>query len=372
MKKNFLVALLLTVLVSCGMNPGTGSGESAVNVESVDAFFVFAEKMMAGRDITDEDWETLFSTPGYVILTDHFGEELMKECISLGFSPERRDERDAFIGRQLTEEEFMDRNFVLPWFMGVNFAEMQGRWDELKTFRATFDFDGLETEATALLRDYLVEPVNSLIEFPRLTFVCMDNNARSLEEGIVMDLNHAYSNTFEQTAEGMAHEMFHTYRSKLMNRDFIFSDPLVWALSVVQNEGMADQLDKEPYRMPENLGELEEGYRIYHRAYVGTDSILARLDSATIAFLDGEMSEDEFDVFTDDVFIFDGHPNGFYMTSLIREQGLLEEMVREPANPAAFARVYNKAAEAAGGFVFSARVMEYLESLEKQYLSAGE
>ncbi|MCC8019759.1 MAG: hypothetical protein LIO85_08310 [Rikenellaceae bacterium] len=368
MIKNLLFALLLTVLFSCGRNPGSGSGESAVNVESVDAFFVFAEKMVGGGEITDKDWGELFSTPGYAILTDHFGEELMKECISLGFSPERRDERDAFIGRQLTEEEFMDRNRVLPWFMAGNFADMQGHWDELKNFRASFDFDGLEAEATALLRDYLIDPVDSLIEFPRLTFVCMDNNARSLDQGIVMDLNHAYSNTFTQTAEGMAHEMFHTYRSGLMNRDFIFSDPLVWALSVVQNEGMADQLDKEPYRMPDNLDELEEGYRIYHRAYVDTELVLARLDRATIAFLDGEISEEEFDVFTDDLFIFDGHPNGFYMTSLIREQGLMDEMVRDPANPAAFARVYNRAAEAAGAFVFSPQVMEYLEQLESRYL----
>ena len=66
---------------------------------------------------------------------------------------------------------------------------------------------------------------------------------------------------------------------------------------------------------------------------------------------------------------FGGHPQGFYMSSLIKEKIGLEPLINSFDNPVEFIRLYNQAAEQSdsSAFVFSPKAMKYLGKLEEQY-----
>ena len=68
---------------------------------------------------------------------------------------------------------------------------------------------------------------------------------------------------------------------------------------------------------------------------------------------------------------FGGHPQGFYMSSLIKEELGLEPVINSFDNPVTFFRLYNQAARQSEDdeFVFSEKAMNYLESLERKYFT---
>ena len=68
---------------------------------------------------------------------------------------------------------------------------------------------------------------------------------------------------------------------------------------------------------------------------------------------------------------FSGHPQGFYMSSLIKEELGLEPVINSFDNPVVFFRLYNQAARQSEGdeFVFSNKSMDYLELLEREYFN---
>lgn len=344
---------------------GNPQKQSPFNLDAVDVFFEVADDLQAGKTVSDAEWSRLFKAGGYEIITDHFGEDLIKQCIRLAFDPRKASTRDSLLNTELSSS---NQIHLLTVFVVNNYMDMKQHWSDLKQFRKTFDFNILEQRATEVLREFLIHPVDSLIQFPKLTFLCFDSNARSLNLGISIDLNVIYKATVLANARLLAHEMFHTYRSKLMNRDYIRSSPAIRALAKVQNEGLADLIDKDSpediVKGPFTPSELVEQY---WNVYNGTPTLLAELDSLTISHLDGKITEDEFAKKTSDLFIFDGHPNGYYMALIIKRNGLTAELMKDVANPAVFARVYNQAAKMENGYLFSPRFMSYLETLEKKY-----
>lgn len=345
---------------SCRSNNVT---EQSFDLKSVDAFFNVAEKMKAGGSITEDEWRNLFETEGYGIVSEHFGEDMVKRCITLAFDPQQSRARDSILNSKPAEQLDM-----LVIFIVNNYMDMTDHWDALKQYRRDYDFEGLKTHATAVLKEYLGNPVDSLIQFPALTFLCFDANGRNLNKGISLDLNYTYKRTTEENARFLAHEMFHAYRGNLYNQDFITSSPAVRALAVVQNEGMADLIDKDSLESAINDPLVpEEIVRQYVDAYNNTPALLEKLDTTAIAYLKGSITQEEFAAIAKSLFLFDGHANGYYMASVIKRQGFLPEIVESPANPVVFARAYNKAAKQEGSYVFSPEFMEYIEKLEREY-----
>lgn len=71
-----------------------------------------------------------------------------------------------------------------------------------------------------------------------------------------------------------------------------------------------------------------------------------------------------------DLLVFNGHPTGYYMTRLIREERLESELIKCFDSPAAFAELYNKAAlkkNNRGGdeYILSKDLLAYLKTVEK-------
>ncbi len=354
--KTKLITLIITVL-SLGRLGAQPSNDGSVNVESVDIFFAVAEKLMAGETVGQEQWDQLTSSPGYAIICNHFGNRLITDCIELAYDDRLADQRESIFA----EEEDDWRMFVAA-IVG-NLYDMRGHWDEIKQFRADFDFDGLKDKSVAYLKEFLIHPVDSLVKFQCVNFLCFDWNGRKLDMGITMDLNLAYSKTEEGLVRFLAHEMFHEYRSHFVNNWLVNSDPALYGLSLLQNEGIADLVDKDTPEGPvEDPSIPQVVVEMYMDAFRNTPSILREFDQNTVQYLNGHLDDDEYGSRVLDLINFDGHANGHYMTRLIQREGFMPELLSDVGDPLVFARAYNKAAEAAGEYVFSREFMEHIEN----------
>lgn len=363
--KKLIFFLLPLLLFSCNHS----NQPTSIDLTSVDYFFNLADKISNKETISETEWDSLFSTPGYAILTERItSKEELQEVMLIAFHPERRAQRDTLFS--IPTEKLMDNPILFTSILMLgNFTDMQNHWDELKQFRKDFDFSTMENQAIAQLRSFLVNPVDSLIELPSINMLCMDPKARSLSKGIIMDFNIVYKSPKEMTGI-LAHEMFHSYRSNFIDDDFIYTNSVVAAMELLMNEGLTDQVDKDdPMQLLETVGVPELVKTQYKYAYDNTPQILKELDSLAVSYIDGNMEQRVFWNKAYDHIAFEGHPNGYYMTSMIKRQGLMKELMDNFVNPVAFARIYNKAAAREGSYTFSEKLMTYLEKFEANYRS---
>lgn len=360
--KTTLLAILAFFFISCNKAPKTLS----IDLASVNYFFEIADKIADRQQISDQEWDSLFNTKGYSILTKRIIKKNdIKEIMSLGFDPEQITQRDSLLS--IPFEELMDGPAYTNVLMLRNIKDMQDNWDELKKFLKSYDFGLLEVNAIKKLREFLPNPIDSLLVLPPTSVLCMDPEARSLRDGIIMDFNLLYKNPNGMVGL-LAHEMFHTYCSALVDHDFLYTNSVVAALELLLNEGLTDQVDKDnPYTLLEGIGIPDVIKEKYIYAYENTPQILQELDSLAVSYIDGNMEQKEFWRKAYNHIAFEGHPNGYYMTSMIKRQGLLDELKVNFANPVAFARIYNKAAAAENSYTFSEKFMKYIEDFENNY-----
>ncbi|SUB78463.1 Uncharacterised protein [Porphyromonas macacae] len=329
-------------------------------------FMEIAEIISAGQDIPAEKWEQLFATEGYRILDWKPARlESVKKNMLIAFSPARTAERDSILSAKipLQDAAYFDRIMIL------NFTDMLKHWNELKNFRRTYDFAGMEAKSIRKLKNFLLDPVDSLIVFPSVAIVCADPEARSKSKGIVIDLNVMYKDP-DGIIKLMAHEMFHSYRRHFENSDFIQSSPVITELDNLQNEGIADMIDKgdDLTLLFKQIGYPDEIAVMYKETFENTSAMLAEFDRITVSYLDGKIGEEELSVKIKGYFPFGGHPNGYFITRMLQRHGLRGEVIENFVNPVAFLRTYNKAAEKEGIHVFSPRFMNYMARQESKYL----
>ena len=105
----------------------------------------------------------------------------------------------------------------------------------------------------------------------------------------------------------------------------------------------------------------------YQRSFYDTPTVLEKIDSLLVLAANdtGYVSNEIYKLLD-----FGGHPQGFYMSPLIKEKLGLQAIVDSCDNPVAFIRLYNQAARDEGTkFVFSPKAVDYLRKLEKQYFN---
>ncbi|MCD8072572.1 MAG: hypothetical protein LUE10_05275 [Alistipes sp.] len=332
--------------------PGGGS----VNLESVDCFFGVAERLKVGDTVTPQQWNELLDSPGYAILGGHFGRDMVKQCIELAYDNKFVNKREEIMA------DTLDEGAMFTAFIVGNLIGMDGNWQQLKDYRRDFDFRSLKEKSIGHLKTFLVDPVDSLVVFSSVNIVCFDKNGRKLDGGITLDLNLAYSKTEVQLVRFLAHEMFHEYLGSVYDEELDARSPALYGLGILQNEGIADLVDKtRPGETVEDPDLPQSIVDLYMETFHNTPQILEYFDTLTAAYLDGVIEASELYRSMSDIIPFDGHANGHYMTLLIQRQGLLPRLLERVEDPIHFARVYNQAAAAQGLYTFSDRFMQHIE-----------
>jgi hypothetical protein len=356
MKQTVTILVTLSVMA---MSVGCKSADVqpvSVDYTSVEAFFRMADEYASGIEPTEAEWDSLFATGGYGKIIKISGRrEMIRRAIPLAFDPSRRGECDSLLATDLNPRE---RNMI------ENYIAVRETEDALKQQLTGFDFAGWFADGRQRLREFLVRPVDSLIKPFSVYMALINKDALVFTGGIVWDFNLFCTMSYEDNVLVLTHEWFHLYRAQLTSS--YSEDGLMRTLDGLQNEGIADQIDKKSF---EEEGE-KFGYSAADLAYIDslsrhTPHILKELDRSTVEFLEGKISRDSLDSKAVSlVSVGSGwHISGFYMSNTIKRAGLMDDMLRTLDNPLAFLELYNRAiaTEVSEEYVLSPAFMEFVE-----------
>lgn len=372
--KKALIAMIFAGMLIGLIFGQTESDKAVIGLESVDQFLKIADKLSAGNMPSEEEWQALFNTQGYKISNSYPGrEDIVRNIAIITFAPGHKAEQDSVLSISLldTSKTVLERISKLTI---SNYLDMKKNMKALKKFRKSYDFNSIAPLASKKLKGFLPNPVDSLITFPKSVYmICSEADSRVKPGGMLIDFNSYYMHELHNAnVKLMAHEMFHVYRENFENADFRNSNYMIWHLDQLQNEGIADQIDKKGTieEVAENLmktGGTEDFAKKYINSYYKTPKMLKASDSLTVLLANNKITEEKFNKEMDDFFPFGGHPNSYYMTELIKKAGLWGEVMENFYSPIEFIKIYNRAAKQYDEYVFSKESIDFLESIKKKF-----
>lgn len=335
---------------------------------SAEAFLSLGEDIHSGKATTEQDWEKLFSTVGYTkYLNNPKGEMIrreLQEAMLLAFDPKRIAEADSILKHPATITN-------MPLVLRQNICLFARKREEADSFLKHTDFLALLYRANEKTKKYLPERAwSSKPVLNDLFLIATIPDASVRDHAIFLDLNLALSMQEEELVDLFAHEFFHNYRE--MAYQGSSGDSFLNAFDLFQNEGIADLIDKK--RNDDKIMQFfgDEFVKTYREELANAPNTLARIDSLSIAFDPNTSQEGEYKPLADLV-LFGGHPVGYYMASLIQEQGYMEELIDSYDNPVAFAMLYNQAARKKNTvskereYILSDHLIDHLEQAYKKH-----
>lgn len=346
---------------------GSLRAQSAMYVEfsSVDEFFRMANKIGSGEEPTESEWRELFETQGYKkCIAETFKERdsFIRKAMDLAFNPVMVSEKDSIISIPVAEI-VSDWEALLLRVMLDNFLDIKENKSAMEQYLQTVNDEQLLLKAGERLKSFLVDPVDSLITPIPVSLICMEPDALSLSGSIVWDFNSFYKQSEESRVNTLAHEMFHAYRKYFKGAKYT---NLINLIDGWQEEGIADLIDKKTLSDLSSefirLGLPQSYVDEYHTIYQRTQQMLKELEKVTLSFINNEISEKEFNSKLSDFDQFGGHPNAFYMTTVIKNAGFEKDLIRTFASPVELIKLYNKSVEEE--YALGNEFMDYIEKIK--------
>ena len=337
-----------------------------VDLTSVDEFFNVTSILKEGNEVSVEQWKILDNSNGYKDLRQ-ISRDIIKSSIVIAFGNNTIAEQDSILS--ITQEEMdKDQTVLLKKLTLVNYLDINGNYESIKSFRENYDFYTLIEKAKLQLSSFLDKAIDSTTVLKPVYFFFINADGGVRENGIYVDLNLIYKKTEEQRVNFLAHEFFHDYRERHVNYDYYKND-LFFIIDAIQDEGIADLIDKnEGYKkFFTDIGELPEMIESWISLYGQAQEDLEKLQNLTLKFAQGEISKDDVGDKVLEIVKYRGHPIGFFMANTIVNAGYKSEMVKSFYNPYEFYRLYNKAAEKQNLFQLNSKFMDYLKSITEEY-----
>lgn len=334
------------------------------SADSAKGVLAIGERIGSGEKVEEETWVRLFESDGYAkYLSTKRGAALssmIKEAMMLAFSADRRAEADSLMWVTPNANDYQT-------VMCRNFYALAGRKDEAVRFMNQKDFPSMLSQANQLVREYLPKrAVRKDALLNDLYLICTIPDASVRNHSVLLDLNLAMDMTDDEVVQMLAHEFFHNYRGATLKR--VVRDSFWRLFNSFEDEGIADLIDKgdHPETMYARYGDAMKA--LYLDQYQNASATLRQVDSLLTVYQTNPV-EGEY-VPVANLLVFNGHPTGYYMTRLIREEGLMKELIQVFDSPAAFAELYNKAAmrkNQKGGraYILSENLLSYLKEVGK-------
>lgn len=341
----------------------------SVDLSSVDAFFDVASSLKSGNKISDNQWSNFDNSTVYKQYSareDKFIINTIKESIYLVFDETKSTKIDKI--RDISKEEMtLNKNLLIKKLFLDNFIRINDNYEDLVLFRNSYDFEGLVNASKLKLSSFLGHPIDSLYGLKPLHFFFASADAGDGEDAISVDLNLIYRQTEEQRIELIAHEYFHNYRNRFENHDFNYKCDLNYMIDMIQNEGIADMVDKSTGYENYYTNEFFERdlAEIMVELYNTSEEDLERLHDLVITYSKKEISEDSMVDGLIEIVKFNGHPIGFYMSNQIASAGYRNPMIDTFNDPFEFYKLYNMAAKKNDLFQLSDEFMEFIFKREK-------
>jgi hypothetical protein len=187
----------------------------------------------------------------------------------------------------------------------------------------------------------------------------------------------------------VSHEFHHAGRDLKIDSQAHRDDPrygILRALNQAQSGGIADLIDKSYFidEQQEPLPDSAVDGQAWTRAVLSvfmqrqmadaeaTSATLQRVDSLLVQAADADGRTDDIEQHADAILrsiLNNGHRNGFFMASLIKETIGTDQLAATANDSFAFVRLYNEAARQSNDEAapLSAEAVDYLTRLETEY-----
>jgi len=338
-----------------------------VDLTSVDEFFKVSSTLREGKEISVEQWSDFDNSSGYKRFAESNNKFLIntiKSSVIIVFGEEKNSEMDSILN--ITKEEmFENKTLMLKKLILTNYIDVSNNYDSIKSFRENYDFIALVEKAKQRLSSFLGRPIDATTEFNPVYFYIISADGSNKQDAIYVDFNLIFKIKEEQRIDFLAHEFFHNYREKYENHEFNYKCDLNYSIDMIQNEGIADLIDKTDgyekyYSYVIELPEMVEAMvDLYNQA----EEDLEKLHDLIMKFSNNKISEKETVDEWIEIVKFNGHPIGFFMANQIVGAGYKNEMLKTFYNPYEFYSLYNKAAKENNLFQLSDEFMVYLKGL---------
>jgi hypothetical protein len=329
-------SLVIGLIFAAGMVSGFQTPASPGNFDfsAIDRLWKIVSVLENDREPSEEDWDALVRTPGYAALIAHergYGLDFLKRNLRFVFKPSLAGDLEK-----------------APRSSGLrHFLDLKAKKTALLEFQAKIHNPKVWAEALGLLKAWLPEKSVESLNAPAVTFVVFSKDARGGYGPLIFDLLYAFEQG-DDFKSLFAHEAFHYYRRELSAYDEgnvrLAHERILLALNWIQDEGLADQIDK-PGSIFEGGPRADSDYaREYRKNMADSPRILGTIDRLLCRL--EESPADAYRIGSEmrAAVPQSGHPTGYYMTRAILENGGKAELVRTYNNPFAFFYLYNAAA----------------------------
>jgi hypothetical protein len=335
-----------------------------MDFSGMDHFWEITETLKQNQRPSGAQWEAFFDTPGYRALAEWGWGPRIRKRMRLAFMPSKQEARADTLesdGRALRKyRRVTTRESDLHQVQ----SELQSR-----------DRAMLE-EAFDLASEFLPEGASARCQAPPVAFVIFGSGGRGSSEAVVVNLLSFSKRTGpKQQEQYLAHELHHAFREHIVEVPLPEREDPAWnmlqAISQLETEGVADQIDKEPLlrdveSYPARYKSRAKGYQKY---VANAPERLRRVDSLTQAIAEAPSMIEEDGEAILKTLPLSGHPDGYYMAEVIEEQYGREALIETVGHPFDFLRRYNRAAKQSGEehYTFSEKAMGFFETLEQKY-----
>jgi hypothetical protein len=342
-----------------------------VDLSSVDEFLSIASALKEGKKVAEEQWDAFDNSVGYKKYAERenkFVINTIRASILMAFGKSDVAGKDSILNISKNEmagdNKLMFRKQIL-----ANYLLMNEDFDSIKLFRDSYDFHAFVEKSKLKLFSFLGKTIDTSFRFKTVNFNCISADGRNEEDAIYLDFNLIYKLTEEQRINFLAHEFFHNYREKYENHDFNYKCDLNSGIDMIQNEGIADMIDKtrgyKQYYV--YMSEAPEMAEVMVDLYNQAQGDMEKLQRLILKYAKGEIPEKEMIDNWLEIVKYNGHPIGFFMANQIVEAGHKNRMLATFYNPYEFFSLYNEAAKKMNLFQFSNEFMDYLNDLTKEY-----
>ena len=362
LKLSKLLFLFAGLIIAACQPKKENSVTAEFNIDGALLAMNLAEGIEKGQPIDNLQWEQLFETEGYNSYlcsgNENFKKNMIKDAFYLVFDPSKQQQLDSVLALPIEFNENTQRNLLIH-----NFSKWKNDFKLVNDFIRSTDFSDVLMEAHTLTKSFLPEEIKTeSVELFPVQIIAMDPDAYVTGCGLVMDLNIAATMGKEELVKTIAHEYHHNYRQQVARS---FQEPAMLEIDRLHREGLADLIDKEEPPISNMMGS-EFMIEYYNADYSDTPKKLKEFESLTVAYLEEKLEPSDFSEKISGFFSFGGHPNGYYMTLLIRQVFGIQPLIDSFADPATFLLLYNEAAaQIEAEHVFSQTFMDFVKEQKK-------
>ncbi|MFD1257054.1 DUF5700 domain-containing putative Zn-dependent protease [Mucilaginibacter terrae] len=354
MKKHLQKAFIMFMMI---LSLAPALKAQTINIDAALKYWELTDSLKKNKPITDDQWTAFINLEGNKTYAHSVFDSVSlvnyRRALEMVYMP--------------ANDARLQKNLKAKYWYAILIKRYKDQEDSLKTYlQQTLQSPAYKAVMYKYVYEYLPKKDRHHVKNLKFYYNGLAMDAVSYPNGIFVSLMAGVNNSKIKNGILEAHELHHQLRTQMEFKNIKPEhEGLLYAIRSIQNEGIADMIDKVPMlAQPGDPDEIADWLLKHAPVTIKTldSNLVAMVKSKGISF-QNEKSYRKL------LRSSAGHMPGFYMARTIVNNGYKKQMLNTADNPFQFIYLYNKAAkkDATHPPVFNNEAIEYLQSLENIY-----